>query len=389
MKRIYDNKILISIMLIFYFKPICFQYFSSLKAIENIFVYGKIFIALIVLGESIIQTLTTCKIKINNYLIRILLFELSIVLITIYKKGAIFRSIIDLVTIFTFSLFIIKIFFKNKRILLEAIKNVLFLIVVIQFFTEIIFPNGMPADLYKNNDMNRLFFATLDNGTTSLVCSTIAVLFLSKNDDKRKVILYMQILICIVTVILSASKTGIFCSLVLVLVYYLAKIKDLKILDKWYVWLTIYFIIWGALISGNGIIYNLLFNMTGKAGFTGRNFLWENAIEMIKESPIIGYGRQEVDYLSVWGGYYSSHNMMLEMLLQGGIVALTFWWLMQIEVFRNSNEISNYKNRRIVFFTIFVLLIALLMESKVHSVYLYLFTTVYWCMSNYNLKEKN
>ena len=111
--------------------------------------------------------------------------------------------------------------------------------------------------------------------------------------------------------------------------------------------------------------------MTGKEGFTGRSLLWSNSIQLIKKSPIIGYGMKNIGYLSVWGGYFSSHNIILEMLLQGGIIALILWISSLLDCFSCLKKIDNKMIKRILVSTIFVILIAFMMEAMVHSVYLF------------------
>lgn len=57
-------------------------------------------------------------------------------------------------------------------------------------------------------------------------------------------------------------------------------------------------------------------------GTSGRLPLYQSALDFIEESPIVGYGI--FGYLKVYGGYYP-HNIVLEILLQGGVFYLTFW----------------------------------------------------------------
>ncbi|MBJ2356836.1 O-antigen ligase [Sphaerochaeta sp. S2] len=57
-------------------------------------------------------------------------------------------------------------------------------------------------------------------------------------------------------------------------------------------------------------------------GTSGRLPYYENALSLISEAPIIGYGI--FGFRNVYGKEYP-HNLILELLLQGGVVYLAFW----------------------------------------------------------------
>ena len=88
--------------------------------------------------------------------------------------------------------------------------------------------------------------------------------------------------------------------------------------------------------------------ITGKGTFTGRNLLWQSAIELIKMSPIYGYGRSELDYIEIWYGFFSSHNFILEMLLQGGVIALFLWFCTLLSSFKKMKYINQLMLKRIL-----------------------------------------
>ena len=67
MKRLLTNKATMFIMLLFFFKPICLQYFSKLQIIENIFVIGKIVVAFLVIIDTMFSMYP--KAKINKILV--------------------------------------------------------------------------------------------------------------------------------------------------------------------------------------------------------------------------------------------------------------------------------------------------------------------------------
>ena len=64
--------------------------------------------------------------------------------------------------------------------------------------------------------------------------------------------------------------------------------------------------------------------------FTGRTDIWDKAIEMILESPFLGYGIAQSGkvYRLSKGKYYHAHNAFLEILVEGGVFALIAFLMM-------------------------------------------------------------
>lgn len=366
-------------MLLFYFKPICFQYYTKFAILENIFLYGKILSAIVIIFYTIISSFPT--VKINHFYIKIFLFEFWIFLVTIINKGAVFRSLIDAVSTLTLVLSVGTFYKINSNKLLSTFKNLLLFLVVLQLGSELLFPNGMPADLYTENLSNPLFFVTLDNGTTCLTCLTLTLIELYDILVKKgkKVIVFFQKMLCVLTAILSGSSTAMICTVLLLILLVVSKEKILKVFDKWWIWLILYFFIIFLIVSSNSLVLDLINLITGKSSYTGRNLLWNNAIELIKCSPLIGYGRITNGYIKIWGDFFSSHNFILEMILQGGFVAFFLWLSILFNAFSKLKYINDTKIKRIMILSIFVVLIGLSMEAQVHSPYLFVIISLLFC----------
>lgn len=380
LKILYKSKIILFIMLLVYFKPVCFQYFSNLCIIENLFVYAKILIASIIICCYIFNLLFFLpKLKINYLFIIVLAFEVWIFIVTLYKGNAVLRAFIDLTTIYSLVLLISSAMKEEINNFIVAFSNMFLFLTVMQFLSIIIWPNGMPADLYYNK-ANPLYFVTVDNGTASLIIITMMLLMIKKNYITLKgnsYNEYIAIAICILTGVVSGSTTAILCSLFYLIYIYIMNLTHIKILEKPWGLAGIYCLLFlGVVYSENSFVINIINNLTGKEGFTGRTFLWENAIKLIQNSPIMGYGRLTNDYLNVWGGAYSSHNIILEILLQGGGIALSLWCIIMVLVLRRFKYWKDLKEKRVLLSAFLVMLIALMMEANVHSVYLFSIMTI-------------
>lgn len=371
MKRLFKDKVCYIVFILFFFKPVCLQYYSSLSGVESLFVYGKILISIaVIICYFINKSAVFPKIFINKYLFCIFLFEVYMLFVTIFTHGDIFRSCIDLISVFVLTLFVYHEIKKNPYDLIINLYNVFLFLVCMQFLSSIIFRDGMPADLYTNNEYNKLFFATIDNGTTELTVICVALVFLKDSLSKKKNRYKLERIavntLCVFTTISVHSVTAIICTCILILSIWLAKYIMSHKQKKRRFWILLYIVIF---------VLMLYFSKGGDA-FTGRALIWERALDMIKVNFFIGYGKQPLDLVSIWGSYYSSHNTILQILLEGGIIGLSLWMICLGICLKTLKEICNNSVKTILFFTLYIFLISLLMESNIHSQYLFLILAV-------------
>lgn len=106
--------------------------------------------------------------------------------------------------------------------------------------------------------------------------------------------------------------------------------------------------------------------------FTGRTEIWDLSFRMIKRSPIFGYGVYEGNGLIWWNnGYYYSHNGILEVMLQGGVVALIVFIVLFIIAAVPLYKYRNHYVSGIISSGIFAVLIIMLAEAQITSIWLF------------------
>lgn len=377
--NIYNKKILCFLFLAAFFKPNMLQYSSNLRIFDSIWNIYKLIILLLIIGNHFIFD----RGKLNKLYFLVFLFAFWSLIVTVYFNGDIVRSSIDLLTIYSLFVFVSKYYKKNHILFLKIFSVVLLICTIGQLISEIIFPNGIPADLYLNNTSNPLFFMTIDNGTASLTLTNcIIAILMNYNGIVNKIKFYIIIFISILTAILSGSTTATVCVISFLLIVLFLNLQKANIItDKPLFWVVIYLTIFSLTVLGgtNSIASSFFYSVTGKKGFTGRTYLWDQAFRKILKSPIIGYGRQFKDYLKVWGGYFSSHNVLLEATLQGGIVETVLYLLNIIYDTSFARFIRNKKIRITLISAVFIELIALMMEINVFSPYLFVLLSIIGC----------
>lgn len=72
------------------------------------------------------------------------------------------------------------------------------------------------------------------------------------------------------------------------------------------------------------IINEITYQKTGANFFSGRNIVWEIAFDYINKSPFLGYGAGNTVLLDN-GITWSTHNLYVYLLLQGGLIGVTIF----------------------------------------------------------------
>ena len=104
--------------------------------------------------------------------------------------------------------------------------------------------------------------------------------------------------------------------------------------------------------TGKGDIYNLLvYELTGKQLYSGREKMWGDFIDAINESPILGYGLG-VDYTAIAEIEYSTHNLYLAILLQQGILGIIIFISLLYLIYKKSNNILSANEKSFSFLII-------------------------------------
>lgn len=228
---------------------------------------------------------------------------------------------------------------KIKKIL-SVWKKVLVLLCFIDFITIIIFPNGMYKD--KNYVLNWF----LGYKTARLVYSWPLLLITSYLEFSEKEIANKNLSIftyfCFIICIFSAFKseaTGAWTALLLyaVFVYYLKTKNKENSLFKLYRIFNVKNVILSCTIiyclvmsiESNIHIQNIVSAVFNKsATLSNRVDIWRNCFMFFLESPIFGKGMYTtLEYISITKYYLgtNAHNLLLTILISGGIVAMIIY----------------------------------------------------------------
>lgn len=373
MGKYLKNRPLLLFLMIPFFKPLYFQYASNWLWAENLFVIWKIVAASVILIMLYIYIWNYSRIP--KVAVLTVIFESSILFSTIYNQGYMARALIDGISMISYVAFLFLTIKFSCKEMLRILNYILTTLMLMNLASILMFPEGITTDLYTNTE-NALFFMTIDNGSALFLafCSMIIVIEGLVNKRKLSGRRWGLLGACMLSAILSQSVTAIITMVIIVILVLFVFISNLSKLQNPKVFMIIYTILIIYLFSMqenviSDFIMTNFFHRTGN--FTGRYVLWESAFHMISLHPWLGYGRIDHDYILSWGGYFSSHNYILEILLQGGVLALAFFMCLVGSAVGRLYKMRHCKISTCLTVFLITILIAAMMESAVHSVYIF------------------
>jgi O-antigen ligase len=349
---------------------------SQCDIIENVFLIWKEISCIMILILFVVYIVRSRRVSI--IILSVLTLEAIPVISSCIYKGDIQRSLLDMATIMGFCLIIEMEAKNNIKILVKTLTAVLGILLLVNYIFVLIYPHGIPANLYLNNNLNPLYFLTIDNGLSIYILPFFMFMALNLIFSKKRpgVVAVFMMLMCLATLFQVDSVTGIIaCVFLCFSIAFWVSSKRAKH-HKPGILLVLYCALFITIIvlNQNDIFSFIIQGILGRtATFTGRTILWKESIQMISQSPLIGYGfpLNRSGHLAVWGAYFSSHDFILELLLDGGFFSLTlFLWTFSLAYKALSTNWENATSR-LVFFTIYSFLIVFLMESFTNTFVFY------------------
>lgn len=235
----------------------------------------------------------------------------------------------------------------------------------------------------------------------SILAILTAVLYNILYEDK-KIKRNIIISIVVITLIITDASLALITAILLIVLFIISKTKFNKILllnSKIYIVFGIIFNIVIVLASVCNNLYNN--NCITWLDFSGRSFVWKDALTKIFENPILGYGIYGVLLQTFWNkwsnfsGFNYAHNQILQNFLDGGIVLNVVFFSMLFSFCNNIKSISNIKCKILCNVVLIVILNIMAFESPTIYCYYIICLSIIYISSvlskqNFvNVEEKN
>lgn len=255
----------------------------------------------------------------------------------------------------------------NPRKLLNAIANVM----CVEFTLNAIMAAGQA---YINGIYHMIFLGHIQVVSQyGILAILVGVLFelLYHDNHKRNVYLLAVTFYTMLTTD-AESATFTLAGLLIAFIIYKWKLsKFLTIKSEFYVFFMIALSV--LIVYCSAINQNLIPSFD----IHGRRFVWESALEKIRERPVTGYGIDGVLLSTFWtSGFNYAHNQLVQNLLDGGIILTISFWNMIIGFAKEINKIRMVKYRVLCNASLIALLFVMLFDSTTLYIYMYMILSI-------------
>lgn len=303
--------------------------FTKFPILNQLYILGAVLVFMLVLNRLIKNHITMSK-----FLILALLYRLAMLPQTILQNG----QILDW-GYYTLTLLALIGYFRsmqNKEERLTAVDNVaylLFLYLCLNLIILLVAPKGVVDGLYFLGYRTRI--------VEVLITAVTASSYVDCYRHKLSIRTVMTVLIGLVQIMalwVATAIVGIGIFLVSFLVFrrstQLCKPVIFNMITALGIVFTIAFCMFGASSFFSGFIQSALHKT---ATLSDRTSIWTLAIQMIRKSPLFGYGvvdnGNHIFWVTSWSAsYWQAHNNILQILLDGGILCFIPYLAMLLNV---------------------------------------------------------
>ena len=353
--RIKYSSILILILILILLPP---SYFS------NFDVFAKINEMLTIVLFIVLTIYTLFKKKINIYVLLIVLF----LTFNMYTSYFLLDGVLDLynnLKILSIVLLINLIVSQYTLSLLKSLYVVFYSYILLNTLSYILFPNGLYLDNPRDGEYREAWFLGIENQFAYYIIPGVILIFIYDFYRNRKITYksWIAYTLALITIFLAWSATAVVSFLFLTISIIIVFNKINRKLYSFFTLSIIYIFLWFSIIRINNSSFFQFFieNFLGKdMTFSSRTVIWERVFEYIEVSKWIGHGNNT--YVAFTNREFRAHNMILQIILDNGLISLFLFILIFIIVGFKAKRTGNLITTLIII-GIFSILIGGLTEA--------------------------
>lgn len=274
----------------------------------------------------------------------------------------------------------------NSKIFLKSLTTIFTIMIIINYFTMLILPNGFLSD-----SGSKIYLFGMRTGFTSFIIASILFNVINDIFSERK--MSSKTFVCIVFGLLSILNkwvaTGIV-ELASVLILYLIFKNRKKIKPNPVIYCVVILIFNFILIyfgTSSSFMQSLTNIIHRDITLTGRTYIWEACLNKLSTSPICGFG--DDSYVNIYGVIKPSHNHWLNYAMEGGYVALAIMIIATLISCKQLNKIKNSKYFTSVFIFFVSILIGCISEIQIYNPFFYMIFELPFVIEVMENKESN
>lgn len=304
------------------------------KKTDAAYLYARTIQAVLVLllGYLLLSSLRQGKLKVSMYERIVHLWWIILLAITLYNQSEVWlTTIFNWMNVTIFLLIGRKYWCEDAQHSLKILASVFSCLVYLNVVLLILYPDGLWTDTswVGTGDSTRYLFGNYNAMGVVCLCALIiqsAYTFLSHKGYGNLFGLVICSLFIVIFVGSATSTIGI--SLITLYIIFHKQIKHpfVFIIAFWgiYIAFIVLIVFMGNTIEDYPLALYFVENILEKnATFTTRTDIWLDTIDLISKHPWIGYGYRSVEWNAQQIGASGPHNLWLEIMLYGGIIAVS------------------------------------------------------------------
>lgn len=367
------KKGIIYLMLLGFLFPMGYaNYYSSYKNFQAIYLFFLLIIILIIYFYRFLQG----QLNLDKSSLLLISYSLALLFITLWKQGGINQGFQKIFVIPGVCLLLADYLQRSPKMVIDSLCNTLLLLLILNItvFNQLIFPQLFSVD-------NHIMFIGHVQVASEIGLLAVYVGYLKAMNPDGKFEGYLLMIVAFVNMLYaetSASYIAIFELLVFMILGRNTGFR--RFISKSVIVLTLILIIISGFIINIKIDSNTYFLNTI---LNGRLFIWNQGMDLVKESPLFGYGAYGVKIQVFWNqwvnngiGFNYAHNAILQLLLDGGIVLMVIFIIAVLSYIKTINIIHNGKLRYISCVIMLVFITVGLVESLTEYNYFFIFLSI-------------
>lgn len=288
----------------------------------------------IVVAGIIIFLFIMKKKKFNLYTCFWIMFEVWIVLVTILRNGNVSYAVNQAITISVIAIFFLM-YSNDMRNICKSLYYVLFIFIIINFVTLLLFPNGMYTTGVTNVASENWFLGFKNKHMIYFLPFVALDFILVKSKEISQKNLFMIFIVAISAVFIKSSTTIVGLSIMLIIGFVPFIRKHYKIFNMYtYFGASIVMFVMIPLLRLQYLFYYFIVVVLKKSiDLTYRTDLWDRAFSAIRIHPILGWGEQvnEIKYALYHSqSIITAHNQILEYLYIGGTILIILYIIINL-----------------------------------------------------------
>lgn len=253
-----------------------------------------------------------------------------LVSITFYKGNGNIHTIVSYAKVLLACILVDVYMEYDRKYIVNALFAVMLIMVAIDVFTLVAYPNGMYFENIVYNewskDQLRGWFLGKSNNHLYWYILLIATAFIKQEyGTKRFTVLFLSAVSLLAMARLESANSIISALLIFLIILFIKPLSSMRINGR--VVFIVLLIINLMFVFGHADAFSYLIeNLIGKdVTFTNRKQLWDVALRLFKDKPFIGYGLTSDSVIAEIAGsaaYVNMHNQWLQTLFDGGILLM-------------------------------------------------------------------